>query len=76
VSKDSRRVIAEDRSAMSMMEYSGDLGGVGGGFHWFRMCSFSSRRANLRERGVRWAAMSAGDGSSVRRTMAVDTSWV
>jgi hypothetical protein len=71
---DSRRVMAEDKSDMSMMEYSGDFGGIGGGCQRFKLRRFDSRARSRVSRGVRWACMSADDGSRVSMTMPVDMS--
>jgi hypothetical protein len=70
----SRILIALDKSAMSMMEYSGDFGGVGGACQRLvsrRVDSSNERRV---ERGLMWVDISVGEGSRVRRTTAVDRS--
>lgn len=61
--------MAEKRSVMSMMEYSGDFGGTGGECHWeFARRDFSSSES-LSDNGVRWVSMSEGEGSRVKSNM-------
>jgi hypothetical protein len=68
--------MAEDKSEMSMMEYSGDFGAASGGCQdeWVRRVDSRVERRVLR--GVRWVEMSKGEGSRVRRSIPAFMSWV
>jgi hypothetical protein len=62
-------VIADDKSAMSMMEYSGDFGEIAGGSQRLLSRSFDLRSSSRSSSGVRCAVMSAAEGSNVSKTM-------
>lgn len=65
----SSKEMAEERSTMSMMEYSGDFGGSRGGVQRDRERRDFSRADSLSKRGERWVRMSVGEGSSVRKNI-------
>jgi hypothetical protein len=52
---------------MSIMEYSGDFGGIAGGCHEDRERKVDSRARRRVVRGVRCVWMSDGEGSRVKR---------
>jgi hypothetical protein len=72
----SRSLMAEERSLMSMMEYSGDFGGIGGGCHCARERRVRSTFWRRDSSGVRCDLMSLAEGSSVNITIPVFISCV
>jgi hypothetical protein len=59
-----------------MMEYSGALGGEGGGSQRLCVRRVDERVERREERGSMWDSMSEADGSRVRRSMPELMSWV
>jgi hypothetical protein len=59
-----------------MMEYSGALGGEGGGSQRLCVRRVDERVERREERGSMWDLMSEAEGSRVRRSMPEFMSWV